>query len=191
MTHVLCSTGCGVRAGTPIVSHNAEGPFELIGIAAGSAPCVNQSMRRRLTTDPPFYIDVYPYNTWITNFITAYELPLASTKTPKFGWRGRTFMAGNYCFKSDAKLFRRSSVFYHERFDVSAGIECTIVCARLNLPNRFVLPSIEGIGRYNITIEFATLSFPTRFTFTLMLFGKNTTRANFEAWVDERSEGHW
>lgn len=31
VTHMLCSSGCGVRSGAPIVSQNMEGAFELIG----------------------------------------------------------------------------------------------------------------------------------------------------------------
>ncbi|CAH0695266.1 unnamed protein product [Spodoptera exigua] len=75
VTHVLCSSGCGVRPGATIISHSSDGPFELIGLAAGGAPCHRRSMRRRLNNEPPLYIDVFPYNNWIMNVITAHHLP--------------------------------------------------------------------------------------------------------------------
>lgn len=75
MTHVLCSSGCGIRNGAPIVSHTSEGSFELIGIAAGGATCSRRSMRRRFISEPPLYIDVYPYVNWMINVITANTLP--------------------------------------------------------------------------------------------------------------------
>lgn len=31
VTHVLCTSGCGVRPGAPIISQNSQGSFELIG----------------------------------------------------------------------------------------------------------------------------------------------------------------
>ncbi|KAG6462336.1 hypothetical protein O3G_MSEX013194 [Manduca sexta] len=76
VTHVICSSGCGVRPGAPIITHNADGAFELIGVAAGGAPCSRRSMRRRLIRESPLYIDIYPYMTWIINVITANKLPL-------------------------------------------------------------------------------------------------------------------
>ena len=75
VTHVLCSSGCGIRSGAPLISHAKEGPFQLMGIAVGGAPCIRRSMRRRLNREPPLYIDVYPYVTWIINYITAFVLP--------------------------------------------------------------------------------------------------------------------
>ncbi|CAH1639775.1 unnamed protein product [Spodoptera littoralis] len=75
VTHVLCSSGCGVRPGATIISHSSDGPFELIGVAAGGAPCHRRSMRRRLNNEPPLYIDVFPYTNWIMNVITAHHLP--------------------------------------------------------------------------------------------------------------------
>lgn len=72
---MLCSSGCGIRPGAPIVSHAVEGTFQLIGIAAGGAPCARRSMRRKLNREPPLYIDVYPYASWIINYITAHVLP--------------------------------------------------------------------------------------------------------------------
>lgn len=77
VTHALCSSGCGVRRGAPIIRHSEEGIFELIGIAAGGAPCSNRSMRRRLNDDPPTYIDIFPYRNWIINVVTAHLLPYA------------------------------------------------------------------------------------------------------------------
>lgn len=46
-----------------------------MGIAVGGAPCSRRSMRRRLNREPPLYVDVYPYVTWIMNYITAHVLP--------------------------------------------------------------------------------------------------------------------
>jgi hypothetical protein len=75
VTHVLCSSGCGVRPGAPIISQSSEGMFEVMGLAAGGASCARRSMRHRLNTEPPLYIDVYPYVTWIVNVVTANLLP--------------------------------------------------------------------------------------------------------------------
>ncbi|XP_063899108.1 uncharacterized protein LOC110375867 [Helicoverpa armigera] len=226
VTHVLCTSGCGVRPGAPIVSHSIDGPYELIGIAAGGAPCSRRAMRRRLNNEPPLYIDVYPYTTWIMNLITAYHLPkpypqnvmlleagpsvginksfLRKRKKQKSGWRARTFMSGNHCYKSMRKQ-RRAAFFYSERFEVntdppaklnvimkiSAGIECTIVCARLMMPNRLSVPTVTGVGGYNITIMFDTDWFPYTFYFALALDGKNTTAEDFQTWLPERKAGFW
>ncbi|CAH4031275.1 unnamed protein product [Pieris brassicae] len=75
VTHVLCTSGCGIRPGAPIVTHATEGTVQLMGVAAGSAPCIRRSMRNRLNKEPPLYIDVYPYVSWIINFVTANILP--------------------------------------------------------------------------------------------------------------------
>ncbi|CAH2102333.1 unnamed protein product [Euphydryas editha] len=226
VTHVLCSSGCGIRPGAPIVSHALEGTFQLIGIAAGGAPCARRSMRRKLNREPPLYIDVYPYASWIINYITAHVLPrpypenfmlaeegssmgihreyLRARRKQKSGWRARTYVTGDYCFKS-LKKQRKTAFFYSEQFEVnadppaklnvimklSAGIECTIVCARLLLPNRLSKPEIEGVGGYNITITFNTLWFPYTFYFSLGLNGKNTTERDFSKWIVERSPGFW
>ncbi|XP_073957095.1 uncharacterized protein [Choristoneura fumiferana] len=228
VTHVLCSSGCGVRPGAPIVSHNLDGQFELIGVAAGSAPCSRSSMRRRLNSEPPVYIDIYPYLTWLVNVITAHTIPLAypqnfklvdgqsgigihrsgylrTRKVQKRGWRSRTYVTGNYCYKSLRKQARKSSMFYSEKFEVnanpaaklhinmkiSAGIETTIVCARLLLPNRLTEPNIYGVGGYNITVTFTTHWFPYNFEFYLGLAGRNTSAKDFTAWLSERQPGFW
>ncbi|CAG9581578.1 unnamed protein product [Danaus chrysippus] len=226
VTHVLCSSGCGIRPGAPIVSHAAEGTFQLIGIAAGGAPCSRRSMRRRLNKEPPLYIDVYPYVTWIINFISAHVLPrpypehfmlveggtsigihqqyLRTRRKQKEGWKARTYVSGDYCYKS-LKKQRATAFFYSEKFEVnadppaklsifmqvSAGVECTIVCARLLLPNRLVTPFIDGVGGYNITISFSTFWFPYTFYFSLGLNGKNTTERDFRNWISERKPGYW
>lgn len=75
LTQALCSTGCGVRNGAPIIKQAEQGSFELIGLTAGGAPCSNRSMRRRLNDEPPIYVDIYPYRNWIINVITAHILP--------------------------------------------------------------------------------------------------------------------
>lgn len=49
--------------------------FKIMGVAAGGAACSRRSSRRRLNNEPPLYIDVYPYITWIINVITAHVLP--------------------------------------------------------------------------------------------------------------------
>lgn len=72
---MLCTSGCGIRPGAPIVTHATEGTVQLMGVAAGSAPCSRRSMRNRLNKEPPLYIDVYPYVSWIINFVTANILP--------------------------------------------------------------------------------------------------------------------
>ncbi|XP_059051079.1 uncharacterized protein LOC131845932 [Achroia grisella] len=227
VTHVLCSSGCGVRPGAPIVSQTVDGAFELIGIAAGGGACSRRSMRRRLNREPPLYIDVYPYSTWIINVITAHQLPqpyphnfmlleggssvsvqkgnfLRKRKVQKQGWRARTYVSGNTCYKS-LKKQRLASFFYSEKFEVnadppakmnviikiSAGIECTIVCARLMMPNRLTTPLIEGVGGYNITISFYTEWFPYRFYFSVGLTGKNTTERDKLNWLGERKAGFW
>uniref|UniRef100_A0A2A4K1I3 Peptidase S1 domain-containing protein n=1 Tax=Heliothis virescens TaxID=7102 RepID=A0A2A4K1I3_HELVI len=226
VTHVLCTSGCGVRPGAPIISHSVDGPYELIGIAAGGAPCNRRSMRKRLNNEPPLYIDVYPYITWIMNVITAYHLPkpypqnfmqveagpslginksfLRKRKRQKSGWRARTYMSGSFCYKSMRKQ-KHAAFFYSEKFEVnadppaklnvimkiSAGIECTIVCARLMMPNRLSVPEITGVGGYNITIVFDTEWFPYTFYFALALDGKNTTASDFQTWLPERKAGFW
>ncbi|XP_072941110.1 uncharacterized protein [Epargyreus clarus] len=227
VTHVLCSSGCGVRPGAPIVSHAAEGTFQLIGIAAGGAACSRRSMRRKLNVEPPLYIDVYPYVTWIINVITAHVMPrpypdnfmlveggpsigihnsfLRTRRKQKAGWRARTYVTGNYCFKSQKKQDKNTAFFYSEKFEVnadppaklniimkiSAGIECTITCARLLLPNRLTKPIVEGVGGYNITVTFSTEWFPWTYYFSLGLNGKNTTDKDFMSWIGERKPGFW
>ncbi|CAG9796487.1 unnamed protein product [Diatraea saccharalis] len=228
VTHVLCSSGCGVRPGSPIISHSADGTFEVIGLTAGGAACSRRAMRRRLNTEPPLYIDVYPYATWIINVITAFILPrpyshnfklvdeagptmavnrgnyLRQRKLQRQGWKARTYMSGNYCFKQN-KAQKKTAFFYSEQFEVkadppaklniammiSAGIECTITCARLQMPNRLSTPVIHGVGGYNITIEFDTEWFPYLFVFGIGLSGKNTTERDFARWIGERKPGFW
>ncbi|XP_028041382.1 uncharacterized protein LOC114251357 [Bombyx mandarina] len=227
VTHVLCSSGCGVRPGAPIVSQNVDGGFELIGVAAGGAPCTRRSMRRKLISEPPLYIDVYPYNNWIVNVVTANKLPkpysqnfmlveggssmgihsgyLRKRRKMKAGWKSRTYVVGDYCFKTVKRQQRSTSFFYSENFEVkadppaklnvilklSAGIDCTIVCAKLKLPNRLIVPEIKGVGGYNITVTFKTDWFPYIFYFNLGLNGKNTTAADFATWIPERKPGFW
>ncbi|KAJ8736284.1 hypothetical protein PYW08_006940 [Mythimna loreyi] len=227
VTHVLCSSGCGVRAGAPIISHAVDGPFELIGVTAGGAPCRRRAMRRRLNNEPPLYIDVYPYNAWIMNVITAHHLPkpyplnvklaeggpgkginqsyLRRRKKQRAGWRARTYLTGNFCYKSLFVQKKKSAFFYSERFEVhadppaklsvvmkiSAGIETTIVCARMAMPNRLSTPIIDGVGGYNITITFQTDWFPYSFYFSLGLDGRNTTKRDWAKWIPERSPGFW
>ncbi|KAF9421473.1 hypothetical protein HW555_002688, partial [Spodoptera exigua] len=226
VTHVLCSSGCGVRPGATIISHSSDGPFELIGLAAGGAPCHRRSMRRRLNNEPPLYIDVFPYNNWIMNVITAHHLPkpypnnfmladagpgiginksyLRKRRKQKSGWRARTFMTGNFCYLN-TKFQKLASYFYSEKFEVnadppaklnvilkiSAGIECTIVCARLTMPNRLTKPTIDGVGGYNITVTFNTEWFPYSFFFSLALHGRNSTQSDIQSWLSERKPGFW
>ncbi|CAB3237838.1 unnamed protein product [Arctia plantaginis] len=142
VTHVLCSSGCGVRPGAPIITHTMEGRFELMGLAAGGAPCSHRSMRRRLNDEPPLYIDVFPYASWIINVISAHKIPKAYPETfqltdggSRIGikkglrsrsysqmsdWKGRTFATGNLCFAS-RKAQRKASFFYAEKFEMIAG----------------------------------------------------------------------
>nr|XP_049692378.1 uncharacterized protein LOC110375857 [Helicoverpa armigera] len=226
VSNALCTSGCGVRPGAPIISHAVDGAYELIGIAVGGSPCTRRSMRRRLNVEPPIYIDVYPYVAWIMNVIMAFQVPnpyplnvmqldsgpsvainrsfLRKRKREKSGWRSRTFMSGNLCFKSLRKQ-KKAAFFYSERFEVnaekgaklnvimklSAGIECTIVCARLLLPSRLTEPTITGVGTYNITIRFDTEWFPYSFYFALALDGQNTTTENFHNWLPDRKHGFW
>lgn len=74
---------------------------------------------------------------------------------------------------------------------ISAGIDCTIVCARLTMPNRISQPTIAGVGGYNITVTFNTEWFPYSFFFALALDGKNSTDADMQAWISERKPGFW
>ncbi|XP_053614879.1 uncharacterized protein LOC128677794 [Plodia interpunctella] len=227
VTHVLCTSGCGVRPGAPVLSHCMDGTFELIGVAAGGGACSRRTMRRRLIKEPPLFIDVYPYVSWIINVVTAHELPkpyphnfkLASTGTgmsvkkghylrkrrkQRTGWSSREFLTGNVCFKS-VKKQRRYVMFYVEKFqvnadppgkmhvnlDLSAGIYCTIMCARLLLPNRFYTPKIDGVGGYNISIYFETDWFPYTFYFALGLTGRNSTARDLYDWIDEQRPGYY
>lgn len=77
VSHELCTTGCGIRPGAPIISQDVDGPFQLIGLSAGSQPCRLHTMRNRLNDDPPLFIDVFPYITWIMNVISASVVPHA------------------------------------------------------------------------------------------------------------------
>ncbi|KAI8438705.1 hypothetical protein MSG28_011118, partial [Choristoneura fumiferana] len=115
------------------------------------------------------------------------------------------YISCNYCYKSLRKQARKSSMFYSEKFEVnanpaaklhinmkiSAGIETTIVCARLLLPNRLTEPNIYGVGGYNITVTFTTHWFPYNFEFYLGLAGRNTSAKDFTAWLSERQPGFW
>ncbi|XP_041975774.1 uncharacterized protein LOC121730702 [Aricia agestis] len=226
VTHVLCSSGCGVRPGSPIISHTFEGTFEVLGLAAGGGPCTRRSMRNRLNREPPLYVDVYPYTSWIINYITAQILPrpypdnfvladhgtrmginreyLRTRRKQQQGWRARTYVTGDHCFKSIKKQ-RRATLFYSEKFEVngntasklniimsiSAGIETTIVCVRMLLPNRLVVPTILGVGGYNITVSLYSKWFPTKYYFSLGLYGKNTTNRDYLKWYEERKPGFW
>ncbi|CAK1602233.1 unnamed protein product [Parnassius mnemosyne] len=226
MTHVLCTTGCGIRPGAPIVSHDSDGMFQLIGVSAGSEPCSHHSRRNRMNDEPPLYIDVYPYVTWIINVVTASVMPhpypanfmlveggsgigirtgfYRSQKQQKYGWKGQTFVSGNYCFKSP-KRQRRTVFFYSEKFvasagpeakltifiKISAGLECTITCARLLVPNHKSTPVIDGVGGFNISVQLDTHWFPKGFSFTLGLHGKNSTPADIDKWWSQRGTGLW
>ncbi|CAB3256466.1 unnamed protein product [Arctia plantaginis] len=75
LSQFLCTSGCGMRPGTPIISHAPDGRFEVIGIAVGGSRCVDHEMRRSFNENPPFYIDVYPYVPWIINVINAHKIP--------------------------------------------------------------------------------------------------------------------
>ncbi|XP_050666759.1 uncharacterized protein LOC126966641 [Leptidea sinapis] len=226
VTHVLCSSGCGIRPGAPIISHALEGTFQLMGIAVGGAACTRRSMRNRINKELPLFIDVYPYVNWIINFISAHILPrpypetfmmvdggsrmginreyMRARRKQQSGWRARTFVVGDNCFKS-LKKQSQTAFFYNENFEVnadppgklnvimkfSAGIECTIVCVRLLLPNRLVTPIVHGVGGYNITVVFSTEWFPYTFYFSLGLNGRNTTQKDFLKWIGERKPGFW
>ncbi|VVC94886.1 unnamed protein product [Leptidea sinapis] len=212
VTHVLCSSGCGIRPGAPIISHALEGTFQLMGIAVGGAACTRRSMRNRINKELPLFIDVYPYVNWIINFISAQILPrpypeteyMRARRKQQSGWRARTFVVGDNCFKS-LKKQSQTAFFYNENFEVnadppgklnvimkfSAGIECTIVCVRLLLPNRLVTPIVHGVGGYNITVVFSTEWFPYTFYFSLGLNGRNTTQKDFLKWIGERKPGFW
>ncbi|KPI94987.1 hypothetical protein RR46_11991 [Papilio xuthus] len=227
VSHELCTTGCGIRPGAPIISQDVDGIFQLIGLSAGSQPCRIHTMRSRLNDDPPLFIDVFPYVTWIMNVISASVVPrafpgklmlteggssigirpgfLRQTNTQKFGWRGRMFVSGNYCYMRP-KRQRRTAFFYLERFSVkagpeakvtvyiriSAGIQCTITCARLLIPNHKSTPIIDGVGSFNISVQLDTNWFPSRFFFTLGLNGKNTSADNLSKWWSQRNpKGMW
>ncbi|XP_068626500.1 uncharacterized protein [Battus philenor] len=226
ISHALCTSGCGIRPGAPIVSHDTDGPFQLIGLSAGSELCTRHIMRSRLNEAPPLFIDVYPYVTWIMNVISASVVPRSfpgnfmlveggtslgirtsfrtKQKIQKYGWRGRTFVSGNYCYMSP-KRQRRTAFFYYERFAVtagpsatitvfikiSAGIECTITCARLLVPNHKSTPIIDGVGGFNVSVQLDSKWFPHRFYFTLGLNGKNSTAENINRWWAERGDGLW
>ncbi|XP_049878481.1 uncharacterized protein LOC126375542 [Pectinophora gossypiella] len=205
VTHVLCTSGCGVRPGAPIISHAAAGAFELIGLAAGGAPCSRRSMRRRLNVDPPVFIDIYPYFAWVINVITAHILPNPYPHTfiltdadpgenglkmlrrrEKHGWRARTYVSGNACFRRKQKKY---IIFYDEKFQVNAdppakinvfirifaGLDTQIKCVRVTLPNRQVSPVINGAGGYEINIRFNTEWFPYSFYFAVGLQGVNAS----------------
>ncbi|XP_049878543.1 uncharacterized protein LOC126375582 [Pectinophora gossypiella] len=224
ITHALCSSGCGIRPGAPIISHATTGAFELMGISLGGGVCVDHAMRDQFNPNPPMYIDVYPYVTWITNIITAHVIPLPYPKSmrrsgtsnengrrvlqgpnlrarvsQKEGWSKRTYLVGNWCFESHQTQMK-SHFFYSEKFQVhatiltrlkvmlkvSAGVECTISCARLVLPNRMTQPKIEGIGGYNITLTFNTEWFPRTFSFALGLTGIDTGYWDLREFLNER-----
>ncbi|XP_014366964.2 uncharacterized protein LOC106717595 [Papilio machaon] len=227
VSHELCTTGCGIRPGAPIISQDVDGSFQLIGLSAGSQPCRIHTMRSRLNDDPPLFIDVFPYVTWIMNVISASIVPrpfpgklmlteggssigirpgfLRQSKKQKFGWRGRMFVSGNYCYMSP-KRQRKTAFFYIEKFSVkagpeakvtvyiriSAGIQCTITCARLIIPNHKSTPIIDGVGGFNISVQLDTNWFPSRFFFTLGLSGKNTSADNLSKWWSQRNpQGMW
>ncbi|CAH2050604.1 unnamed protein product, partial [Iphiclides podalirius] len=215
-----------MRPGAPVVSHDVEGPFNLIGLAAGSEPCQQPAMRRRLNDEPPVYIDVYPYVRWIRGVISASLLPrpypenfiiaeggssfgiraryMEKQKEQKYGWKGRTFVSGNYCYKS-SKRQSRTAFFYSEKFvveagpqakvtvfiKISAGIQCTITCARLLVPNHKQTPVIDGVGGFNITVQLNSNWFPKAFYFTLGLNGKNSSASNVDLWWSQRGPGAW
>lgn len=42
-------------------------------------------------------------------------------KPMRDGWKGHHYMKGNFCFKKPSKQRRMGSMFYAERFEVTAG----------------------------------------------------------------------
>lgn len=65
-----------MRTGAPLVLHASNGLFELVGIASSSGICVDDIQRTTFNDPPAIWIDIYPYNTWIVNVITAHVMPL-------------------------------------------------------------------------------------------------------------------
>lgn len=58
-------------------------------------------------------------------------------------------------------------------------------------PNRLTDPRINGVGGYNISIEFGTDWFPYNFFYTVGVYGRNTTYTDMEDWHLERNERFW
>lgn len=65
-----------MRTGVPLVLHASNGLFELVGISSSSGLCFQESQRATLNDPPSIWIDIYPYNDWIFNVITAHVMPL-------------------------------------------------------------------------------------------------------------------
>lgn len=65
-----------MRTGTPLVLHATNGLFELVGISARSGLCAEETQRIAFNDPPAIWIDIYPYNSWIVNIITAHVMPL-------------------------------------------------------------------------------------------------------------------
>ncbi|KAI5630821.1 hypothetical protein NE865_16467 [Phthorimaea operculella] len=178
VTHVLCTSGCGVRSGAPILAHAADGPFELIGINAGGAPCRSRANRRRLNPQPPIYIDIYPYTQWISNVVTAHIMPRPypehfqltdfggyqvhpeknsylraragpPTKSKREGWRSRTFVSGRSCFDRFSKQ-KKMAFFYDEKFEVNADPP-----GKLNI-------FMKIFATWDVTIQCVKMTLPNR-----------------------------
>lgn len=81
ISQLLCTSGCGVRPGAPIITQAADGRLELLGLAVGGEDCTENYMRNQLNTDPPIYVDVFPYVNWIMNVISAFHIPKAYPHT--------------------------------------------------------------------------------------------------------------
>lgn len=65
-----------MRPGAPLVSHGSNGMFELVGISSTSGLCIEDAHRTAYNDPPAIWIDIYPYNTWIINVITAHVMPM-------------------------------------------------------------------------------------------------------------------
>lgn len=165
VTHVLCSSGCGVRPGAPIITHTMEGRFELMGLAAGGAPCSHRSMRRRLNDEPPLYIDVFPYASWIINVISAHKIPKAYPETFQLTDGGSRKFYCNTCisFRSIYLCGERLRIRRYRNEASLCDCDCT----------------------YGLVIEVVTKSLPTARTFV----GFNPTSDNILC--DPRDRGYF
>lgn len=83
ITHIFCTTGCSMRTGAPLVVHASNGLFELVGISSTSGICIKETHRTAFNDPPVIWIDIYPFNTWIINVVTAHVMPLPYPNTFK------------------------------------------------------------------------------------------------------------
>lgn len=81
ITHIFCTTGCSMRTGAPLVVHASNGLFELVGISSASGICIKETDRTAFNDPPVIWIDIYPFNTWIINVVTAHVMPLPYPNT--------------------------------------------------------------------------------------------------------------